>query len=81
MKIARIEIFTAPPPRSWMSPVMVRINTDEGVAGIGEVALAYGLGGEAGARMVKDFLPPRLIMASGKRGLPRIQFPSAGFTG
>ena len=54
MKISKIEIFTYPPPRSWMSPVIVRINTDEGVSGIGEIALAYGLGGEAGARMAKE---------------------------
>jgi len=54
MNIAKVEIFTAPPPRSWMSPVIVRIHTDEGIAGIGEIALAYGLGGEAGARMAKE---------------------------
>ncbi|RJP67103.1 MAG: galactonate dehydratase [Candidatus Abyssobacteria bacterium SURF_17] len=54
MRITKIEIFTAPPPRSWMSPVMTRIHTDEGISGIGEVALAYGLGGEAGARMIKE---------------------------
>ena len=54
MKINKIEIFTYPPPRSWMSPVIVRINTDEGISGIGEIALAYGLGGEAGAYMAKE---------------------------
>ncbi len=54
MKITKIEIFTAPPPRSWMSPVITRISTDEGISGIGEIALAYGLGGEAGARMAKE---------------------------
>ncbi len=54
MKVTKIEVFTAPPPRSWMSPVMVRINTDEGISGIGEIALAYGLGGEAGAHMTKE---------------------------
>ncbi|MBI4830641.1 MAG: mandelate racemase/muconate lactonizing enzyme family protein [Candidatus Lindowbacteria bacterium] len=54
MRIVKIEIFTAKPPRAWMSPVMTRIHTDEGTTGIGEVALAYGLGGEAGARMVKE---------------------------
>jgi len=54
MHIKKIEIFTAPPPRAWMSPVIVRIHTDEGISGIGEVALAYGLGGVAGAGMVKE---------------------------
>jgi galactonate dehydratase len=54
MQITRIEIFTTPPPRPWMSPVIVRIHTNEGISGIGEVALAYGLGGVAGAGMVKE---------------------------
>ncbi len=54
MRITKIEIFTYPPPRSWMSPVIVRIHTDEGIHGIGEIALAYGLGGEAGAKMTKE---------------------------
>ncbi len=54
MKITRIEILNAPPPRAWMNPVMVRIHTDKNISGIGEVALAYGLGGEAGAKMVKE---------------------------
>ncbi len=54
MKIDRIEIFIAKPPRPWMSPVIVRIHTDEGIAGIGEPALVSGLGGEAGVPMVKE---------------------------
>lgn len=54
MRINKIEIFVARPPRQWMSPVLVRIKTDKGISGLGEVALAYGLGGEAGARMVKE---------------------------
>jgi len=54
MKITKIEIFLARPPRAWMSPVVLRINTDEGISGIGEIALAYGLGGDAGAHMAKE---------------------------
>jgi galactonate dehydratase len=54
MKVSKIEIFTAPPPRPWMSPVMLRITTDSGISGIGEIALAYGLGGDAGAHMAKE---------------------------
>ena len=35
-------------------PVVVRINTDEGISGFGEVGLAYGVGASAGFGMAKD---------------------------
>ncbi|EIC0518917.1 mandelate racemase/muconate lactonizing enzyme family protein [Salmonella enterica subsp. enterica serovar Chester] len=35
-------------------PVTVRINTDEGISGYGEVGLAYAVGASAGFGMVKD---------------------------
>jgi L-alanine-DL-glutamate epimerase-like enolase superfamily enzyme len=35
-------------------PVVVKINTDEGVSGFGEVGLAYGVGASAGFGMAKD---------------------------
>jgi L-alanine-DL-glutamate epimerase-like enolase superfamily enzyme len=35
-------------------PIVVRINTDEGISGFGEVGLAYGVGASAGFGMVKD---------------------------
>ena len=35
-------------------PVVVRINTDEGVSGFGEVGMAYGVGASAGFGMAKD---------------------------
>src|SRR5689334_17113756 len=37
-----------------LHPVVVELVTDEGIAGIGEAAIAYGLGGTAAAGMVKD---------------------------
>ena len=40
--------------------ILVRIDTDEGIFGVGEVGLAYGVGGRAGAAMVKD-LASRVI--------------------
>lgn len=47
MKITEVEIFnvdlTAQLKRPW-NPVVVRIQTDEGLVGAGEVALAYGTG-------------------------------------
>jgi len=41
--------------RGAWSPVIVRINTDEGISGFGEVGLAYGKGWRAGLGMVQDF--------------------------
>jgi L-alanine-DL-glutamate epimerase-like enolase superfamily enzyme len=35
-------------------PIVVRINTDEGISGFGEVGLAYGVGASAGFGMAKD---------------------------
>jgi L-alanine-DL-glutamate epimerase-like enolase superfamily enzyme len=35
-------------------PIVVRINTDEGISGFGEVGLAYGTGASAGFGMAKD---------------------------
>lgn len=35
-------------------PVTVRINTDEGISGFGEIGLAYGIGASAGFGMAKD---------------------------
>ena len=39
---------------SWC-PIVVRINTDEGISGFGEVGLAYGKGWRGGLGMVQDF--------------------------
>ena len=44
-----------------LHPVVVELVTDEGVAGIGEAAIAYGLGGTAAAGMIKD-LAERMIV-------------------
>ncbi|EJU3354497.1 mandelate racemase/muconate lactonizing enzyme family protein, partial [Salmonella enterica] len=35
-------------------PVTVRINTDEGLSGYGEIGLAYAVGASAGFGMAKD---------------------------
>ncbi|MCE5234983.1 MAG: mandelate racemase/muconate lactonizing enzyme family protein [Clostridiaceae bacterium] len=42
--------------RYWR-PIIVKVNTDEGIYGLGEVALAYGRAFNAGAGMVKDLAP------------------------
>ena len=66
MKIVEIEIFDVnfaqTVSRRW-NPVMVRIQTDEGIHGIGEVALAYGVGSSAGVGMARNLAENFLIGA------------------
>ncbi len=65
MKIVAVEIFDvklAATVTRW-NPVIVRIQTDEGISGLGEVALAYGVGSTAGLGMVKTLAEHFLIGA------------------
>ena len=65
MKITEVEVFDVglrPTVSAW-NPVIVRITTDEGVRGVGEVALAYGVGSTAGVGMVRDLAEQFLIGA------------------
>ena len=60
MKIVSVDVMKVPSgnagaSRGEWSPVIVRINTDEGISGFGEVGLAYGKGWRAGYGMVQDF--------------------------
>jgi galactonate dehydratase len=52
MKIARVNIYLVKSGK--FHPVIVEIVTDEDISGIGEAAIAYGLGGTAAAGMIKD---------------------------
>ena len=59
MKIVSVDIIDVKNPlqsavAKWR-PVVVRINTDEGISGFGEVGLAYGVGASAGFGMAQDF--------------------------
>ncbi|WP_280515842.1 mandelate racemase/muconate lactonizing enzyme family protein [Cuneatibacter sp. NSJ-177] len=66
MKIIKVtaiyvhEIKTDPSEKHGQRPILVRIDTDEGVYGIGEVGMAYGTGGHAAFGMVQDYA--RLIL-------------------
>ena len=40
-------------PRPW-KPLLVKVNTDEGIYGMGEIGMAYGYGASAGWGMAKD---------------------------
>ena len=44
-----------------LHPVVVELVTDEGIRGIGEAAIAYGLGGTAAAAMVKDLAQRTIV--------------------
>ncbi len=64
MKVTRVEIFDLDGgiPPSW-HPVIVRVHTDQGIHGLGEVGLAYGFGHSAGAAMAKE-LAERFILGA-----------------
>ncbi|MFL5212076.1 MAG: mandelate racemase/muconate lactonizing enzyme family protein [Microvirga sp.] len=59
MRIERANIYLVTAGK--LHPVIVELVTDEGVTGIGEAAIAYGIGGTAAAGMVKD-LAERMIV-------------------
>ncbi|GHS98498.1 racemase [Synergistales bacterium] len=55
MKITQVEIFHVHKrPKSGQRPILVRVDTDEGIYGVGEAGMAYGVGGSAAANMIKD---------------------------
>ncbi len=60
MKIKSVDVMqinsgNAGAARGAWSPVVIKINTDEGISGFGEVGLAYGKGWRGGFGMVCDF--------------------------
>ena len=59
MKITNIEVFNCDlrAKNIVFNPVLIRINTDEGISGVGEAGLAYGAGGNAAVGMLKDLCP------------------------
>jgi galactonate dehydratase len=61
MKIEAVNIYLVTTGK--LHPVVVELSTDEGIAGIGEAAIAYGLGGTAAAGMIKD-LAERVLLGS-----------------
>ena len=59
MKIVGANIYLVSIDR--LHPVLVEIRTDEGTTGVGEAAVAYGIGGTAAAGMVKDLVEALLL--------------------
>ncbi len=67
MKIVSAEIFVLQlgntsqyGPSAW-HPVLLKLQTDEGISGIGEAGLAYGVGGRGAAGMVHDLVEAFVI--------------------
>lgn len=65
MRITNVEIFDCDlklrdPHMKRFNPVLIRVNTDEGISGIGEAGVAYGAGAKAAVGMLRD-LSPRII--------------------
>lgn len=67
MKITKINIYRITSGR--LRPVIVEILTDEGITGVGEAGIAYGIGGTAASGMIKD-IGDRLLIG---RNPSRIQ--------
>jgi galactonate dehydratase len=64
MKITNVEIWDlniASLP--WHHPIIIRINTDEGISGLGEAGMAYGTGHSGAAGYVKNLAENFLIGA------------------
>jgi galactonate dehydratase len=59
LKISKVQVYLVESGR--LHPVIVRIETDEGISGVGEAAIAYGLGSTAAAGMIKDLATRILI--------------------
>jgi L-alanine-DL-glutamate epimerase-like enolase superfamily enzyme len=60
MKITSIDVFKTTMGQSSVAgsawnPIVIRINTDEGISGFGEAGLAYGSAQNAGFGIVQDF--------------------------
>ena len=59
MKVVSAEIYVV--HVDGRHPIVVRLRTDEGTWGLGEAAIAYGIGASAAAGMIRD-LVERLIL-------------------
>jgi galactonate dehydratase len=69
MRITEVNVFLVRSGK--LHPVIVEIVTSDGVSGIGEAAIAYGLGGTAAAGMVKD-LAERLVVGHDPRRIEEL---------
>ncbi len=64
MKVTSVEIWDVTlDSLPWHHPVFVRVNTDEGISGLGEAGMAYGTGHSGAAAYVKNLSEGFLIGA------------------
>ena len=64
MKVASVEIWDVNiKSMPYHHPVLLRVNTDEGISGVGEVGLSYGTGHSGGAAYVKNLAEQFLLGA------------------
>jgi galactonate dehydratase len=63
VKVSSVQIYDCKIGPLW-NPVIVRVQTDEGISGVGEVALAYGVGHDAAVGMVRNLAERFLIGAN-----------------
>ncbi len=65
MKITSVEIFDCELKKDQTmasyNPVLIRVNTDAGISGVGEVGLAYGAGAKSGVGIIRDLAPLSLV--------------------
>jgi galactonate dehydratase len=59
MKITEVQVYLV--SVGGRHPVLARVLTDEGVSGVGEAAIAYGIGATAAAGMIKDLAQEFLL--------------------
>jgi galactonate dehydratase len=52
MRIVAVRTYVI--PTGWRKPVMVEVEVDEGITGIGEAGVAYGYGGTAVAELIEE---------------------------
>ena len=63
MKVTGVEIFDIHCELATWHPIILRVQTDEGISGLGEAGLAYGTGHSAAVGMVKNLAESFLIGA------------------
>lgn len=69
MKIVSVNVYYV--RGQGLKPVLVKIQTDEGISGLGEAAISYGSGGTAVAGMIKD-LSERFLLGANPLSINRI---------
>ena len=57
MKITSVDLIALEPTRELDHPVVCRINTDEGIYGLGEAGVAIVCGGKAAYELIRDYTP------------------------